>query len=214
MSFEIIDCMQGSQDWFRLRMGIPTASNFKELLVTPRAKGEIFGKGALTYMYKLAGEIIMDEPQQNYDNVHMQRGRENEPKARVAYYFETGQEAKTTGIIHKIDANGKAIAGYSPDGLVNENGLIEIKDKLPHIQIETILNDVVPDEHESQIQGGLWVSEREWCDFVSYCPRLLKPFIKRAYRDEKLISKIEERVYTFNSELHALVDKLQKWGEQ
>lgn len=211
MSFEIIDCAQGGQEWFNLRMGIPTASNFQELLVTPRSKGEVFGKGAMTYMYKLAGERLMGEVQQNGSNIHMERGKENEPRARVAYYFATGRDVKQTGIIIKYNDIGEAIAGYSPDGLVGNDGLIEIKDRLPHIQIETILKNETPRENMAQMQGGLWISEREWCDYVSYCPRLLKPFIKRVNRDEKMISLIAQKVDIFNNELFAMCEKLKKW---
>jgi hypothetical protein len=207
MSLEIIDCEQGSSEWFRIRMGMPTASNFKELLITPRIKGETFSKGAITYMYKLAGERLINEPMQNMSNAHMQRGHDDEPRARIAYYFETNNVVKQVGFMIN---NG---AGYSPDGIVGDDGNIEIKSKLPHLQIETIIADVAPDEHIAQMQGGLWVSEREWCDFVSYCPRLLKPFIKRVHRDENLIEKIAERVRIFNDELDALVYKLEKWAQ-
>lgn len=207
MSLEIIDCEQGSSEWFRTRMGMPTASNFKELLVTPSIKGETFSKGAITYMYKLAGERLINEPMQNMSNAHMQRGHDDEPRARIAYYFETNNVVKQVGFMIN---NG---AGYSPDGIVGDDGNIEIKSKLPHLQIETIIADVAPAEHIAQMQGGLWVSEREWCDFVSYCPRLLKPFIKRVHRDENLIEKIAERVRIFNEELDALVYKLEKWAQ-
>lgn len=208
------NCKQGSDIWFRQRMGIPTSSNFKELLVKPKKAADIFGKGALTYMYKLAGERLIGEPQHNHTNDHMQRGHDNEPYARDAYSFHSGNEVRTTGIILQLDENKNRIAGYSPDGLVEDDGTIEIKDKLPHLQIETILADVVPKEHMPQIQGGLWVSEREWCDFVSYCPKLLKPFVKRVYRDEEMISKIAKQVSIFNYELDALCEQLKKWSEQ
>lgn len=207
MAFEIIDCQQGSKDWFNLRMGIPTASNFSTLLVRP-PKGEVLGKGAVTYLHKLAGERLMGEPQQNYNNAHMDRGHENEPKARIAYYFETGNDVRQVGFIRN------EMAGYSPDGLVGDNGLIEIKDRLPHLQIKTIVDGVTPAEYMAQIQGGLWVSEREWCDFVSYCPRLLKPFVKREYRDDVMIKNIEEMVSVFNNELCVLIEKLKKWELQ
>ena len=90
--------------------------------------------------------------------------------------------------------------GYSPDCLVDSNGLVEIKTKLPKYQIELLLTDELPQEHVAQCQGGLWVSEREWIDFVSYWPGM-PLFVKRAYRDEAMIRIIAERVETFYEEL-------------
>ena len=87
-------------------------------------------------------------------------------------------------------------AGYSPDSLVGPTGLTEIKTKLPKFQVEVILSGEIPKEHVAQCQGGLWVSEREWIDFVCYWPGM-PLFIKRAYRDEAMIRKLSERVKTF-----------------
>ena len=90
--------------------------------------------------------------------------------------------------------------GYSPDCLVDSQGLAEIKTKLPKYQIELLLDGELPQEHVAQCQGGLWVSEREWIDFVSYWPGM-PLFVKRAYRDEALIRTIAERVEAFYEEM-------------
>ena len=90
--------------------------------------------------------------------------------------------------------------GYSPDSLVGDNGLLEIKTKLPKFQIEVLLSGEIPAEHVAQCQGGLWASEREWIDFVSYWPGM-PLFVKRAYRDETMIRTIAKRVEAFYEEL-------------
>lgn len=194
-------CKQGGCDWHRYRLGIATASGFKDILSKGRGKSE--SKARQTYMMKLLGERITREIADNHNNVHMQRGHEHEPLARAAYEFETDNEVLQAGIIlnHGV--------GFSPDGLVADNGIVEIKSKLPHIHLPLLLNNEVPAEHVAQVQGGLWVSERDWCDFISYCPKM-KTFINRVYRDEKYISDLAKEVERFNTELDAAFEKYQK----
>lgn len=186
----ITDIQQGTPEWLALRLGIVTCSELDSLLVN--GKGEAgFGAGAFTYMNTLIGERITGELADPFTgNRHTERGHELEGAARILY--EDREEVKTTqvGIIlnHGI--------GYSPDSLVLEDGLTEIKTKLPKLQVEVILGGEIPKEHIAQCQGGLWVSEREWIDFVCYWPGM-PLFIKRAYRDEAMIRKLSERVKTF-----------------
>ena len=97
--------------------------------------------------------------------------------------------------------------GYSPDSLIGATGLLEIKTKLPKFQIEVLLNGEIPDEHIPQCQGGLWVSEREWIDFVSYWPGM-PLFIKRAYRDDIMIRTIAERVEAFHEEMERRISQV------
>ena len=184
-----------------LRVGIVTYSELDCLLVN--GKGEAgFGAGAFTYMSTLIGERITGEIADPFTgNRHTERGHELEGAARVLY--EDREEVKTTqvGIIlnHGI--------GYSPDSLVLEEGLTEIKTKLPKLQVEVILGGEIPKEHIAQCQGGLWVSEREWIDFVCYWPGM-PLFIKRAYRDEVLIRKLSEQVKTFYEILDERMNKV------
>lgn len=99
---------------------------------------------------------------------------------------------------------------YSPDGLVGDDGMIEIKSVIPSVHVETILSDVVPAAYRKQIQWGLHICERKWCDFISYSPLITdKPiWIKRVYRDEKLIKELDEGAYTFILELKAVVKRI------
>jgi hypothetical protein len=181
---------------FGARLGIPTASEF----ATVMAKGKDGGKSLTrkTYMMKLAGEILTGEPAESYSNVHMERGKVMEEEAREAYAFMKDAEPLQVGFI----VNGPK--GCSPDSLLGDNGGLEIKTALPHIQVERLLRGELPAEHRAQVQGNLWVAEREWWDFVSYCPRL-PLLIVRVQRDDKYIEQMSAAVDAFNEELATTV---------
>ena len=193
---EVIQCDQSSPEWYAARLGIPTASRFKDVL----AKGE--GKTRKRYMLDLAGERLTGEPCEGYSNAHMERGKAMEDEARDLYMFMTDAECKGVGFIRNGDK------GASPDSLIETNGMLEIKTKLPALQIECILADKLPSEHVAQVQGALWVAEREWLDFVSYWPKL-PLFVKRIYRDEDYIKNLAAEVAKFNSEMLELIEKIQ-----
>lgn len=200
---KILDCEQGSEEWHRARMGIPTASEFATVMA--KGKGGAESKTRRTYMLKLAGEILTGEPMESFSNHHMERGKELEPEARDLYAFMRDCEPKLVGFI----VNGPK--GCSPDALVDANGMTEIKTKLPHLQIECLLNGCLPPEHRAQCQGALWVAEREWIDFVSYWPGL-PLFVVREQRDEEYIANLAGEVDRFNDELGMLVDRIRKIG--
>lgn len=185
-----LNCTQGTDEWHAARSGILTASVMYCLLVN--GKGERgFGAGAFTLMNQLIGERFTGEPADKFEgNRHTERGHELEPVARAFVSERLGIEIADCGIIlnHGI--------GYSPDGLVSDDGLVEIKTKLPKLQIEVILGGVIPAEHIVQCQVGLWVSERDHIDFASFWPGM-PLFHKRAGRDEAMISKLKERVDAF-----------------
>lgn len=197
----VTDIEQGTPEWLALRLGIATASELDCLLVS--GKGEAgFGVAAFTYMDQLIGERITEEaaelPFQTRATV---RGHELEQVARGLYEDREGVQTSQVGIIlnHGI--------GYSPDALVSDQGLTEIKTKLPKFQVGVILSGEVPKEHIPQCQGGLWASEREWVDFISYWPGM-PLFVKRMYRDEVMIRKIAERVKTFYEILDERMNKV------
>lgn len=201
MAIEIFDVEQNSPEWHRARMGIPTASCFSQIL----AKGE--GKTRRSYMLKIAGEIITGEPDQSWSgNEHTERGHAMEPEARDLYQFQTGADLRRVGFIR----NGRV--GCSPDSLIGDDGGLEIKTKLPHLLIELMLKDEFPREHIAQVQGTLWITEREWWDIAVYY-RGIPLFKKRAYRDEKYIQSLATEVDRFNAELDAIVAEIQRRGE-
>lgn len=195
---DIFDCEQGSEEWMMARLGIPTASEFNAVM--SKGRGKEPSKTRRTYMLKLVGERLTGELAPGYSNAHMERGKEMEADAAKLYEFSTDNKVDLVGFMR----NGEV--GCSPDRLVGSAGLVEIKTKLPHLQLEVLEADKVPSEHIKQIQGQLWVSEREWCDFVSYWPNL-PLFIKRAYRDDALIKEISDSVARFLDELHAIENK-------
>ena len=192
---EVFDIDQGGDEWFQARLGIPTASRF----ATVMAKGE--GKTRSEYMRKLAGEILTGEPAESYTNAHMERGRVMEDEARDLYAFVHDADIQRVGFIK----NGSK--GASPDSLVGADGGIEIKTALPHIQIERLIRNDLPPEHRAQVQGNIWIAEREWWDFVSYWPKL--PLLRvRVPRDDTYIKTMSNEIDRFNDELAALVDRI------
>ena len=199
------DVEQGTPQWFKLRAGLPTASEFSTIL----AKGKDGGASVTrrTYMHKLAGEIITGALTESYTNAHMERGQQMEAEARAQYAFLTDADVTRVGFI----TNGPK--GCSPDGLIGKNGGLEIKTALPHILIGYILKDEPPPEHKAQTQGFLWVAEREWVDLSIYWPNL-PPFIKRIKRDEPYISDLAKAVDVFNAELAGVVEKVRKYGSK
>lgn len=199
---QIIDCEQGSPEWFAARAGIPTASEFATVMAIGPKGGKSVGR--VDYLNKLAGEILTGEPMATYTNADMERGKLMEDEARDLYSFVRGIEPMRVGFIRNGDK------GASPDSLMSNGGL-EIKSAAAHVQIKRILADELPSEHKAQVHGGMWVCEREWWDFISYCPKL-PLFIKRIYRDEDYIKSIALAVDLFNSELQQTVDYVRRYG--
>lgn len=199
MTVEIITCEQGTDEWRQARAGIPTASEFSTVL----AKGE--GKTRRAYMLKLAGEILTGEPMESYTNAHMERGKAMEDEARDLYIFTQGVDLTRVGFIRNGDK------GCSPDSLIGDNGGLEIKTALPHIQIERLLKNELPSEHKAQVQGSMWVSERDCWDFVSYWPNL--PMLRvQVRRDDAYIANLAGEVARFNDELARTVEQIRSYG--
>jgi hypothetical protein len=201
---EVFDFQQNSPEWCAVRCGIVTASMFAAVLASGKGGGESITRKK--YLYRLAGEVITGKPEEAYSNGYMQRGHEMEAEARDLYAMLTDVEPRQVGFIR----NGEK--GCSPDSLVDQNGMLEIKTKLPSIMIDVLFRDDVPPEHKAQIQGCLWVAEREWLDFVAYYPGM-PPFIKRVIRDEPYIARLSEAVDAFNSELQEIVARVRAYGQ-
>lgn len=203
MSVEIITCEQGSPEWFAARLGLPTASEFKTVIaVKKEAKDKATRQ---KYMRQLIGEILTGEPAESYSNAHMERGKAMEDEARSLYAFMNDADPQRVGFLR----NGQK--GASPDSLLDADGGLEIKTAVPHIQIDRILRDELPSEHKAQVQGNLWVAEREWWDFLSYWPKL-PLFVKRVYRDEAYIADLTSAVDQFNDELQTVLATVRRYG--
>jgi hypothetical protein len=202
MSAEMIDVEQNTDQWLQWRLGLPTCSMFKTVMAKGKGGGDSVTRKK--YMWKLAAEIITGKPIPELSfqgNEHTERGHELEPEARDAYAFLMDADPIKAGFIRN------EIAGGSPDSLLGNDGLLEIKTKLPHLHLECLENDRIPPEHIAQVQGLLWVSGREWVDLVSYWPGL-RLFVKRTHRDEAYIARIKVDVQDFVAELNALVEKI------
>ncbi len=197
---EVFTMPQGSEEWYAARRGIVTASEFGTLLMQGKGGGD--SKTRRTYMLKLMGERLTGDPMYHYVNDHMERGHDQEPDARNMYAFQADVEPQPVGFIK----NGNV--GCSPDSLIGDVGMLEIKTKLAHLHLDVLLGDAVPNEHMAQIQGQLWVAEREWCDFVSYCPKL-PLFVKRVQRDDAFIERLRKAVDLFEREMATLMEAVQ-----
>jgi hypothetical protein len=197
----IKDIEQGSAEWLALRLGILTMSELECLLVNGKGQAG-FGVQAFTYMDQLIGERITGEAAElPFTTRATERGHELEGKARDLYVAREGAQLDQATIIlnHGV--------GYPPDAMIGVAGLAEIKTTLPKVQVGVILSGEVPKEHIAQCMGGLWVSEREWIDFISYWPGM-PMFVKRMYRDQAMISRISERVSTFYEILDERMDRV------
>lgn len=198
MTLEIFDCEQGSEAWIKCRLGVVTASEFKSVM----AKGE--GKTRRKYMLTVLGEKLSGQPFERYSNDYMERGHTQEDEARNLYSFMTDNK------VHRIGFMKRGLVGYSPDGLIGDDGLVEIKTKMAHLHLECLLANELPSEHRQQCQGGLWVSCRQWIDFVSYSVGL-PLFVKRVYRDEAYIARIKIEVDSFLADMATLEKQLPQY---
>lgn len=189
----VLNLEQGSEAWHRARLGIPTASRFKDI-ITP-AKGEK-SKSYTAYLYELLAERVTGEKSDNFTSEWMQRGNELEPQARNAYEFLFEVEVEQVGFI----LNDEKSIGVSPDGLIGADGGLEIKSPKASTLVQYMLEDKLPDIYKPQVQGNLWISDREWWDFVAYHPSM-DLFVKRVYRDETYIKKMQKHITEFTEEL-------------
>ena len=184
----IHNCEQGTDEWLNLRKGVATCSEFSNIISPALAKESA---SLPKYAKKLALELVYDKlKEEAFKSAAMLAGNELEATARQLYQEETFNLVKEVGFI-KTDCGNY---GFSPDGLVDEDGIIEIKTLEAEAHSEIILNNKMPNDYKCQVQGGLWISERKWCDFVAYnhyhpTKNLL---IFRIYRDEEFIGKLKE----------------------
>lgn len=196
----ILDLEQGSDEWFAARLGIPTASRFKDI-VTP-ANGDK-SKSYKAYMYELIAERLTKERDEFFKSDWMQRGNEVEPLARASYELIHDVEVKEVGMI----LNDDKTIGISPDGLIGDNGGLEIKCPKPSTVVKYMLNGVLPLEYKPQVMGSLMVSDREYWDFLAFHPSM-NFFEIRVQRDEAYIKKMQQHMNDFIDELQNSYEKI------
>jgi hypothetical protein len=199
------DIEQGSEEWHALRCGILTASEMK-FIVTPTLKPASNDKER-AHLFELLGQRITQHTEPRYISDDMLRGHEDEIEARIRY-AENFAPVTECGFVTNDDHG--FVIGYSPDGLVDYDGLIECKSRRQKYQVETILADRVPEEYMLQIQTGLLVTGREWLDFVSYCAGL-PMFVKRVFPDELYQEAIIAAAIGFEYRLQIAQEKYAAW---
>jgi predicted phage-related endonuclease len=195
---ETFELEQGTPEWWDVRMGIATASNFTKV----KAGGE--GKIRWRYMRMLAGEQITRMPAETFRNDAMDRGTAQEPALRSLYALMTNNEPIPCGFMRR--RLGDYMIGCSPDSLIETKGMLEIKSAAAHVLIEVVEGNQIPPEHVAQCQGSLLVSGREYCDLFIGCPGM-RPFYKRIPRDEAYITMLANFLDVFNRELAQMVER-------
>lgn len=195
----LIECVQGTTEWHAARCGIPTASEFDKIITTQGKQSTQRTK----YMYKLAGESIAGAEENSYQSAAMIRGNETEAEARRFYEFATGESVDEVGFC--LSDCGRY--GASPDGLVGEDGQVEIKCPTLAVHVGYLLAGVLPTEYFQQTQGQLFVTGRKWSDFVSYYPGI-KPLIVRVYPDGSFHKMLGVELEGFCGELEQLTLRL------
>lgn len=202
------EMIQGSEAWHSIRCGLPTASEMK-LLVTPTLKVAANEKER-AHMWELLAQRLTKHVEPRYISDDMLRGQEDEIEA-VALYAKTYEPVERVGFVTN-DRWGFTI-GYSPDALVGADGLVECKSRGQKYQIQTIVDYVSADKIDPdfaiQVQTGLMVSERKWCDLISFCGGLPMATV-RVYPDEKIQAAILEAVTAFEERLAIA---MRKYGE-
>ena len=181
--------VQGSNEWDDARRGRITMSHAKDLITKPRTKGGI-SQTRLTYLINVASEIITGVTAETFKSWKMERGNILEPFARAAYRDYTGIVGREVGLGY-LNADRRISA--SPDEL-SESGGMEVKCQDPKKHLATILNGFEPAIFKPQMNGCMWVFEREWWDYASFCPEFPDQpiFVHRVYRDEEMIKRIED----------------------
>lgn len=194
-NLEVFDCEQGTDSWFAARAGIVTASTFSQVL----AKGKGITRTKL--LYTVAAEILTGQPTKNWGgNEYTERGKALEAEVRDLY------EASCPGVVTQVGFIRRGRIGCSPDAEVDDDGLLEIKTREPHLQVEVLEKGVLPSENVAQVQGQLFVTGRQWCDYRSYCRGL--PQLKlRVYRDAEYIANLESELDRFIADVDRVVEK-------
>ena len=197
----ITDIEQRDPEWFKLRIGSIGGSSISSVV----AGGK--GKMRKNLMYRLAGEILSGEKYEGYSNSHMQRGVDQEDDSLAVYEAVTGNEIYQPAIV-----KASKYKHYSPDSLCDPNGIVESKSAIPSIHVERIATEKIEGNYYKQIQWGLHICQRKWCDFVSYSPLVIDMpiWIKRYLRDERLIKELDEAADEFLKEMTLIVGKIRR----
>jgi putative phage-type endonuclease len=195
---------QRSPEWYAARLGKVTASRIADLMARTKTG---YSTSRANYMAELVCERLTGNPADNYVSPAMQWGIDNEAAAKAAYCFMTDATIEDVGFVGWPAME----AGASPDGLVGARGLIEVKCPNSATHIDTMLSETIEGKYQLQMQFQMACTQRDWCDFVSFDPRLppeMQLWIKRVDRDPKKIDEIHSEVTSFLNELNFKVASL------
>lgn len=199
---------QGSKEWLQERCGKVTASRFKDVMTGGK------GRTRNTYMLQVMSEILTGRPREQVKAASLSWGNENEPAARAMYSWEHDCDVRQVGFVKHVD---NELIGCSLDGVVVQDsadvGNLELKCPYdPSVHLNNLLTKKLPKKHEPQVQGGMWLTGMDWCDFGSYDPRVqveeLRLSVIRIDRDELYISELEEKVLQFVDQIKVRLSKI------
>ena len=196
---------QGSPEWFAQRCGKATASRIADIIAKTKSG---YSTSRANYMAQLVVERMTNQVAESFTNAAMEWGTATEPFARAAYEAKSGVLVDQVGAIDhpRIDRSAA-----SPDGLIGDDGCLEIKCPNTATHIDTMLGENITGKYYTQMQWQMACTERSWCDFVSFDPRMpegLQLFVKRVDRDDSYIGELEKEVVQFLKEVDDKVNKL------
>jgi|SRR5581483_2354819 len=203
------DLHQRTAEWIQMRCGCVTASRLCDVMAKLKKRPDE-AAAKTNYRNELIAERLTGRAADHYVSMYMDEGTENEPLARAAYEMALNVEVQQIGL-----ATHPRIEWFaaSPDALVNDDGLLEIKCLKTTNHLEIVRTGIVPAEFKWQMLGEMSCAERSWCDFISYDPKLppgLRLYVKRFDRDEASIAEMEQEVEKFLAEVEAVVTELSK----
>ncbi|WP_262027111.1 lambda exonuclease family protein [Microvirga sp. Mcv34] len=205
------EILQGTPEWFAARLGKVTASRVADVIAKTKTG---WGASRANYMAELVAERLTGASADKFSNAAMQWGTEQEPEARAAYEFRVGVDVVQVGFVPHPSI---LMSGASPDGLIGEDGLVEIKCPNTATHIDTLISQTIPGKYVTQMLWQMACTGRQWCDFISYDPRLppsMRLFTKRLERDEPRIKELEKDVSEFLAEVEHKVSQLMSLYEQ
>lgn len=186
---------QGTEDWLKIRLGRFGSTDAQAVSAN--------GKGLETLCFQKAAEILIGKPQKQYTNEDMERGKLLEDSARVLYELETGRTVEKVGYMEY-----DPYIGGSPDGLVEKDGLIEIKCFSDRVFVEYLYSKKIEPKYVWQMQHLMFISDRKWCDYVLYNENLNRIEIERVFRDEQAIEKIKLGLGAGSARIKEILEKI------
>lgn len=197
--------IQGSAEWYAIRLGKVTASRVSDVIAKTKTG---WGASRKNYAAELIAERLTGKPADSYTNAAMQWGKDTEAQARAAYSFFRDVDVTEIGF---IDHSVIPMTGASPDGLIGDGGMLELKCPNTATHIDTLITKSIPDKYIVQMQWQMACAGRQWNDFVSFDPRLpenLRMFVQRVLRDDDRIAELEKEIIVFLNDVDSTINKL------